>query len=142
MSVVWCVARVWIKAPSGRQRFNVLGAIDAVSKEVITVVNSAYIISISVCALLARLAASRPSLPITVVLDNARYQRCALVKTCAGQLNIELLFLPTYHGKFVFRPVSRFGVAERVFRHAQIVKDEADVAVKVGHFLRDAGFSV
>ena len=44
------------------------------------------------------------------------------------------------HGKFVLRPVSRFGVAERVFRHAQIVKDEADVAVKVGHFLRDAGF--
>lgn len=49
MSVVWCLARVWIKAPSGRQRFNVLGAIDAVTKEVITVVNSAYINSLSVC---------------------------------------------------------------------------------------------
>jgi len=96
MSAVWCLARVWIRAPSGRQRFNVLGAIDAVTKEVITVVNSAYINSLSVCSLLEKLASLRPTLPITVVLDNARYQRCALVQTCADQLKIELLFLPTY----------------------------------------------
>ncbi len=24
MSVVWCLTRVWIRAPSGKQRFNVL----------------------------------------------------------------------------------------------------------------------
>ena len=34
--------------------------------------------------------------PITLVLDNARYQRCALVMTLAAQLKIELLFLPPY----------------------------------------------
>lgn len=95
MSVVWCFARVWIRAPSGRQRFNVLGALDAVTKEVVTVVNSEYINSMSVCALLEKLATLR-SVPITVVLDNARYQRCALVQACADTLNIELLFLPTY----------------------------------------------
>jgi transposase len=96
MSMVWCLTRVWIRAPSGRQRFNVLGALDAVTKEVVTVVNSTYINSLSVCALLEKLATLRPMLPITVVLDNARYQRCALVKTCAEKLKIELLFLPTY----------------------------------------------
>ena len=96
MSVVWCFARVWIRAPSGRQRFNVLGALDAVTKEVITVVNSDYINSASVCALLQKLATLRPLLPITVVLDNARYQRCALVQACADALKIELLFLPSY----------------------------------------------
>jgi len=96
LSVVWCLARVWIKAPSGRQRFNVLGALDAVTKEVVTVVNSTYINSLSVCALLEKLVTLRPTLPMTVVLDNARYQRCALVKTCAEKLKIELLFLPTY----------------------------------------------
>ena len=95
MSIVWCFARVWIRAPSGRQRFNVLGALDAVTKEVVTVVNSEYINSMSVCALLEKLATLR-SVPITVVLDNARYQRCALVQACADTLNIELLFLPTY----------------------------------------------
>ena len=79
LSVVWCLARVWIKAPSGRQRFNVLGALDAVTQEVIP-----------------REPQRRNFRPITVVLDNARYQRCALVKTCAEKLKIELLFLPTY----------------------------------------------
>ncbi len=29
-------------------------------------------------------------------MDNARYQRCALVQTLAKDLNIELLFLPAY----------------------------------------------
>ncbi len=54
-----------------------------------------YINSWSVCALLEKLASLR-SLPITVVLDNARYQRCALVQTKADELKIELLFLPAY----------------------------------------------
>jgi transposase len=96
MSVLWCVARVWIKAPSGRQRFNVLGALNAVTKEVITVVNSTYINSSSVCELLYKLAALKLKVPITMVLDNARYQRCVLVQTLAKDLNIELLFLPAY----------------------------------------------
>src|SRR5205085_4178857 len=36
------------------------------------------------------------SLPVTLVLDNARYQRCALVQQFALDLGIELLFLPAY----------------------------------------------
>jgi len=88
MSVVWCFARVWIRDPSGRPRFNVLGALDAVTKEVITVVNSSYINALSVCALLEKLATLR-SLPITVVLDNAHYPRCALVQAKADELKIE-----------------------------------------------------
>ena len=34
--------------------------------------------------------------PITLVLDNARYQKCNLVAALALQLNIDLLFLPAY----------------------------------------------
>ena len=96
MSLLWCFARVWIRAPSGRQRFNVLGALNAVTKQVITVTNSNYINSLSVCELFDQLATLPLNLPITVVLDNARYQCCELVKTHAEKLNIELLFLPTY----------------------------------------------
>ena len=33
---------------------------------------------------------------LTIVLDNARYQRCALVQSLAQSLGIELLFLPAY----------------------------------------------
>ena len=35
-------------------------------------------------------------MPLTIVLDNARYQRCALVQSLAQTLGIELLFLPPY----------------------------------------------
>src|SRR5262249_11101188 len=38
-------------------------------------------------------AASR--VPITIVPDNARYQRCELVQLLARQLGIALLFLPS-----------------------------------------------
>ena len=34
--------------------------------------------------------------PITLVLDNARYQRNAVVKALAKELGIQLLFLPSY----------------------------------------------
>jgi transposase len=51
---------------------------------------------VSVCELLRKLAARPSRVPITVVLDNARYQRCALVQSTEKALNIELLFLPTY----------------------------------------------
>jgi transposase len=33
---------------------------------------------------------------VTVILDNARYQRCALVTTVAETLGIALLYLPSY----------------------------------------------
>ena len=35
-------------------------------------------------------------IPITIVLDNARYQKCEIVRTLAIKLNIELLYLPSY----------------------------------------------
>ena len=41
-----------------------------------------------------RLAALNLDVPLTVVLDNARYQRCAQVVTLAASLQIELCFLP------------------------------------------------
>jgi transposase len=94
VGALWCFARVWIKAPSGRQRFNVLGALNALTQEVITVTHTTYINAESVCQLLHRLAALALSVPITVVLDNARYPRGALVQAVAEPLQIELLFLP------------------------------------------------
>jgi len=96
LGIVWCFARLFIKAPSGRQRFNVLGALNAVTKEVVTVCNDTYITSEQVCQLLQKLRALNSLRPISIVLDNARYQRCALVQECASRLKIELLFLPPY----------------------------------------------
>jgi uncharacterized membrane protein YhfC len=81
-----------VRAPSGRQRFNVLGALHAISHQLITVSNDSYIKAISVCELLEKIAALGLQTPITVVMDNARYQRCRLVLEKAACLGIELLF--------------------------------------------------
>src|SRR4051794_11183698 len=35
-------------------------------------------------------------LPITLVLDNARYQKCVMVQALAVSLGVELLYLPSY----------------------------------------------
>ena len=46
--------------------------------------------------LLHRIAAENLVGPITVVLDNARYQRNEVVQALAAELSITLLFLPSY----------------------------------------------
>ena len=96
LGFLWSVARIFIPAPAGRQRFNVLGALNALTHELITVSNDTYITAETVCALLQKLAALNLSVPITVFLDNARYQKCALVTATAASLHIELCFLPAY----------------------------------------------
>ena len=96
LGLLWSVVRVFIPAPAGRQRFNVLGALNAMTHELITVTNDTYITAESVCQLLQKLAALQLGVPITLFLDNARYQKCALVQETASRLHIELCFLPAY----------------------------------------------
>jgi len=94
--VPWSLARVILPTPSGRQRFHVLGALDAITHEIVTVTNTTDINSASVVTLLERLAKDFSDRPITLVLDNARYQRNAYVMGEAVRLGITLLWLPTY----------------------------------------------
>lgn len=96
LGFLWCFERLFVKSASGRQRFNVLGALNAISHELIIVTNETYINSQSVCEMLHKLAALGLEIPITLVLDNARYQKCALVMDLAKSLDIELLYLTAY----------------------------------------------
>lgn len=93
---LWSFARIFIRAASGRQRFNVLGAWNAVTRELITVTNTTVVNTATMCELLGKIAASGLTGPITMVLDNARYQRNAVVEALANELGIKLLFLPSY----------------------------------------------
>jgi transposase len=93
---IWSKVRMWVKTGSGRKRFNVLGALNFVTKKVETVTNDTYIKSDSVVMMLEYLAQKYIGKPIKIILDNASYQRCELVVNKAKQLNIELLFLPAY----------------------------------------------
>ena len=95
LGYLWSFVRVFVKTPSGRQRFNVLGALNAITKELVMITNDTYITSVQVCELMQKLAGTA-TLPITLVLDNARYQRCRMVQDLAIELNIVLLFLPAY----------------------------------------------
>lgn len=95
LGILWCITRVFVRTPSGRQRFNVLGALNAVTHNLVSITNKTYITSIEVGELLKQLARTATN-PITVVLDNARYQRCRYVTDLARELDIELLFLPPY----------------------------------------------
>ncbi|MBF0290442.1 MAG: IS630 family transposase [SAR324 cluster bacterium] len=96
LGYLWCFSRLLIKAPAGRKRFNVLGALNAITHQLITVTNDSYINAQSVCDLLWKLHRMNLETPITLILDNARYQKCHLVWRLAESLGIELLYLPSY----------------------------------------------
>jgi transposase len=93
---IWTRVRRYVQTACGRQRYNVLGALDFVTKKVETITNSAYITSTQVIALIDKLAAAYAGSPLKLVLDNARYQRCKAVIEHAATVGVELIFLPTY----------------------------------------------
>jgi transposase len=93
---LWSFTRIFVRAASGRQRFNVLGAWNAVTRELIAVTNTTVVNTTTMCELLRKIAALGLSGPITLVLDNARYQRNAVVQDLAKELAITLLVLPSY----------------------------------------------
>ena len=53
-AILWCFHRVFLKAPSGSQRFNVLGVLNAITHELVTITNNTYIYANSVCELLKK----------------------------------------------------------------------------------------
>ena len=93
---LWCFVRLFIKSSPGRQRLNILGALNAVTKQVDFLTNTTYINAEVIADFLRQLAAKYHDLPIVIVLDNARYQHCKMILALANQLGITLLFLPAY----------------------------------------------
>jgi transposase len=93
---LWSIVRIFVRAASGRQRFNVLGAWNAVTHELITITNTTVVNTDTMCELLRAVARRGLLGPVTLVLDNARYQRNAVVQGLAAELEIVLLFLPSY----------------------------------------------
>ena len=93
---LWSFTRIFVRAASGRQRFNVLGAWNAVTRQLVAVTNTTVVNTETMCDLLRKIAAQELVGPITLVLDNARYQRNAVVQAVADSLGIKLLFLPSY----------------------------------------------
>lgn len=93
---LWSFKRLWVRAASGRQRFNVLGAWNAATRQLTYVTNTTVVNTDTMCELLRKIAAHNLIGPIAIVLDNARYQRNGVVHALAAELGITLLFLPSY----------------------------------------------
>ena len=96
LCMVWCRFRMFLRTSAGRNRINVLGAVHAISKQVTTHINTTYITSETIVNFLMQLKLQYVDLPVVLVMDNAKYQHCQLVKDKAKSLNIKLLFLPPY----------------------------------------------
>ena len=88
-----------------------LGALNAMTHEVVTITNDTYINAVSVCELLRKLALKHAQEGVTLFLDNARYQKCKLVQDLASELQINLIYLPAYS--------PNLNVIERLWRHVK-----------------------
>src|SRR3990167_3398477 len=96
LGFLWSVKRVFVKTPSGRKRYNVLGAVNAITRKLHYICNETYVNAQTVCDLLENISQCYPGKIITLVMDNAKYQKCQLVFSMAKKLKIKLLFLPPY----------------------------------------------
>ena len=137
LGYLWSFTRVFVRAPSGRKRFNVLGAVNAVTHELLTVTNDAYINGMTVCELLHLVVRQNIGVPTTLILDNARYQKCAIVFELATALNVELLYLPPYS--------PNFNLIERVWKftkkhclNSKYYTDFKGFSEVISEFLKDA----
>jgi transposase len=95
LGVLWTAIRMLVPTGSGRQRLNVLGAIAYRTLQFHSVVNVGSVATEQVCELMRKLRAAHRK-PISIVLDNARYQKNKAVMELATALNIELVYLPAY----------------------------------------------
>ena len=62
----------------------------------LAVTNTTVVNTDTLCQLLRAIAAEGLIGPVTLVLDNARYQRNKVVQGLAAELSLRLLFLPSY----------------------------------------------
>ena len=96
LGCIYCRVRRFVKTFSGRKRYNVLGAMDFVTKRVLTVTNDTYITATEVCNILRIIAHEYPEQAVYLILDNARYQKCEAVQKLASELGITLQYIPAY----------------------------------------------
>lgn len=96
LGMLWCFKRISIPSGAGRNRINVLGAVNIAGLQVETVINTTYVNADTIIEMLELLAKKYLTLPTYIVLDNARYQHCKVVMEAAARLGVQLVFLPPY----------------------------------------------
>ena len=111
LGYIYGKTRRLIKTFSGRKRYNVLGALNFVTKKVTVVANDTYITAAEVCEMLRKVASEYAGKAVHIVLDNARYQKCEIVTSLAQQLGIALHYIPPYS--------PNLNLIERLWKHVK-----------------------
>jgi transposase len=111
LGYIYGKTRRFIKTFSGRKRYNVLGAVNFVTKKVTTVANDTYITATEVCEILRKLTSEYEGMPVHIVLDNARYQKCEVVAALSEELGITLHYIPPYS--------PNLNLIERLWKHVK-----------------------
>ena len=111
LGYIYGKTRRFIKTFSGRKRYNVLGALNVVTKKVTAVANDTYITAVKVCEMLWKVAAEYAGKPLHIILDNARYQKCEIVTNLAKKLGIALHYIPPYS--------PNLNLIERLWKHVK-----------------------
>jgi transposase len=93
---LWSFTRIFVKSSPGRQRLNIVGAVNAISKKITFLTNTTTVNAQTLIEFLTLLRETYLKLPIYIILDNARYQHCKFVIEFAATLDIHLVFLPPY----------------------------------------------
>lgn len=73
------VVHSWCVRPSALQR---PGSLECSDNELVRITTAGTVSSETMCDLLRRIATLGLRGPVTLVLDNARYQHCAMVSSC------------------------------------------------------------
>ena len=111
LGYIYGKTRRFIKTFSGRKRYNVLGALNFVTKKVTAVANDTYITATEVCEMLRKVSAEYAGKVVHIVLDNARYQKCEIVAKLAQELGIALHYMPPYS--------PNLNLIERLWKHVK-----------------------
>ena len=111
LGYIYGKVRRFIKTYSGRSRYNVLGALNFVTKKMTVVANDGYITALEVCEILRKIAVEYAETPIYLILDNARYQKCKVVTDLALELGIHLTYIPPYS--------PNLNLIERLWKHVK-----------------------
>ena len=111
LGYIYGKVRRFIKTYSGRSRYNVLGALNFVTKKMTMVANDGYITALEVCEILRKIAVEYAETPIYLILDNARYQKCKVVTDLALELGIHLTYIPPYS--------PNLNLIERLWKHVK-----------------------
>lgn len=134
LGYLWCLVRWGVPTGSGRQRYSVLAALDAVARTLVREATDGTVTEVTAGRLLLKVRAANPTGPITVVWGNARYQHTALVRSIAAYARIDLVYLPPYSPNLnrierVWQFVTKAALANRSFADYPAFKAAIDATL-------------